>query len=274
MGKEKKRICLALGFVQAEDAITKIIDSNYKDKYEIVQNVRSKEALFDTIRREKYDVVILREDLSGNTDLIDIFKTIRSSSNNTQIIFFMNKRNNGDPFFIELFLFNIYDFVILPNIKLDEVFSFLEKPRQFGEIVNLLPLRAERIRNLIIEANKNLKAPLQLDEDGDIDEVFDINLNKNSNKKQEPEVIVKEVIKYIEKPIIREIIKEVPVPTPGYIPEQEVVTKEPEVIEKNSIQEEKINTSRDLESALNSLENESKIESTINNSIEDEEDDI
>ena len=101
----KKRICLALGFVQAEDAITKIIDTKYHSKYEIVQNVRSKEALLDAINKEKYDVILLREDLPGNVDLIDIFKIIRTSAFKTQIIFLMNERQNGDPFFIELFMF-------------------------------------------------------------------------------------------------------------------------------------------------------------------------
>lgn len=205
----KKRICLALGFVTAEDAITKIIDNRYRTKYEIAQNVRSKEALLDTILKEKYEIIILREDLPGNTDLIEILKTIRSENENTQIIFFMNNRQNGDPFFIELFLFNIYDFVVLPNIKLDEVFGFLENPRKFKDIVRYLPIRPERTRNLIIEANKDLKAPLKMDKDGDVDEVFDISIGKNKNN-SEPQI--KEIIKYVEKPIVREIIKEVPVP--------------------------------------------------------------
>lgn len=209
MENKKKRICLALGYVQAEDAITKIIETNYHQKYEIVQNVRSKEALYETINKEKYDVIMLREDLPGNVDLIDIFKVIRTSAFNTQIIFLMNERQNGDPFFIELFLFNVFDFVILPNIKLDEIFGFLEKPRFFRDIVRFMPIRAERVRNLIIEANKDLKAPLKVDEEGDVDEVLDINIGKKAST---PEVQVKEVIKYVEKPVIREIIKEVPVP--------------------------------------------------------------
>ena len=159
MARDRKRICLALSNVGAEDAIIKVVNNKFSNIYEIAENVRSKEALITAINKEKFDVLILREDLTGNTDLIELFKQIRSDNNDLQIIFLMNNRENGDPFYIELFLFNIYDFVVLPNIKLDDIFDFLAKPRKFNEVIRFLPVRAERIRNLIVEANNDLKSP-------------------------------------------------------------------------------------------------------------------
>lgn len=181
--KDKKRICLALANVAAEDAIMKVIQSKFSDKYEIAENVRSREALLSAINREKFDCLIMREDLNGNVDLIDLFKTIRSGNNNMQIIFLMTARENGDPFFVELFLFNIYDFIVLPDIRLDEIFGYLSKPRLFQDILRFLPIRAERIRNLIVEANDDMKAPAKLNEDGDIDEVFTVKVKQNQNQR-------------------------------------------------------------------------------------------
>lgn len=189
MARDRKRICLALSNVGAEDAIIKVVNNKFSNVYEIAENVRSKEALITAINKEKFDVLILREDLTGNTDLIELFKQIRSDNNDLQIIFLMNNRENGDPFYVELFLFNIYDFVVLPNIKLDDIFDFLAKPRKFNEVIRFLPVRAERIRNLIVEANNDLKSPEKVNEDDDIDEIFTVNIkskpqnqpNQNNN---------------------------------------------------------------------------------------------
>lgn len=182
MTKERKRICLALAHVDAEDAIIKVIANRFSNDYEIAENVRSKEALISAIHKEKFDCLIVREDLTGNIDLIDLFKTIRAENDNMQIIFLMNNRENGDPFFIELFVFNIYDFMILPDISLDDIFGFLRSPRKFRDVLRYLPLRAERTRTLIIEANNIMKEPPKLSEDGDVDEIITVNLKK----KEEP----------------------------------------------------------------------------------------
>lgn len=261
MEKNKKRICLALELVKAEDAISKVINSKYNTKYEITQNVRSKEALYDTVNKEKYDVIILREDLSGNIDLIDVFKAIRASSEDAQIIFFMKPRENGDPFFIEMFLFNIFDFIVLPNIKLEDIFNFLEHPRAFRDILRYLPIRAQRTRNLIIEANKDLQAPLKVDKEGDIDEVISVNVgNKKeeiANIPKEEQVVVKEVVKYIEKPIIKEIIREVPVPI-EQIPQ--------EIVKESSIETEPISN---LELPSSNLVEDIKLRNEQNNKTQE-----
>lgn len=185
MARDKKRICLALSNVNAEDAIMKVVNEKFSSSYEIVENVRSKEALISAINKEKFDCIILREDLTGNIDLIELFKQIRMGNNDLQIIFFMKSRENGDPFYIEMFLFNIYDFIVLPDIKLDDIFNFLAHPRQFSDVLRFLPARAERIRNLIIEANTNLKTPPKINEDGDVDEVFTVHVKDNKAVQKE-----------------------------------------------------------------------------------------
>lgn len=276
--KGKKRVCLALGFVQAEDAISKIISEKYENKLEIVQNVRSKESLLDTVTKEKFEIIILREDLPGNIDLIEILKTIKSSAEDTQIIFFMNNRQNGDPFFIELFLFNIYDFVVLPNIRLDEVFGFIENPRSFKEIVRFLPTRPERIRNLTIEANNNMKAPLKMDKDGDIDEILDINIplvSRSELPKEAPLPPIAEVKQLVNEEVIAEnshiISKEVSAPLitespSSEINSEEVNTESKKVIDNTNKSEEKFK--KEYNSNLNKIE---EVELILD---DDEEDDI
>lgn len=281
--KGKKRVCLALGFVQAEDAISKIISEKYENKLEIVQNVRSKESLLDTVTKEKFEIIILREDLPGNIDLIEILKTIKSSAEDTQIIFFMNNRQNGDPFFIELFLFNIYDFVVLPNIRLDEVFGFIENPRSFKEIVRFLPTRPERIRNLTIEANNNMKAPLKMDKDGDIDEILDINIplvSRSELPKEAPLPPITEVKQLVNEEVIAEnshiISEEVSAPLITESPSSEINSEEmvpdvvntesKKVIDNTNKSEEKFK--KDYNSNLNKIE---EVELILD---DDEEDDI
>lgn len=281
--KGKKRVCLALGFVQAEDAISKIISEKYENKLEIVQNVRSKESLLDTVTKEKFEIIILREDLPGNIDLIEILKTIKSSAEDTQIIFFMNNRQNGDPFFIELFLFNIYDFVVLPNIRLDEVFGFIENPRSFKEIVRFLPTRPKRIRNLTIEANNNMKAPLKMDKDGDIDEILDINIplvSRSELPKEAPLPLIAEVKQLVNEEVIAEnshiISKEASTPLITESPSSEINSEEivpdvvntesKKVIDNTNKSEEKFK--KEYNSNLNKIE---EVELILD---DDEEDDI
>ena len=258
MTREKKRICLALSNVGAEDAIMKRISSNFSNRYEVVENVRSKEGLISALNKEKFDVLILREELTGNIDLIDLFKMIRQGNEDLQIIFFMNSRENGDPFFIEMFLFNIYDFVVLPNISLDDVFGFLNKPRKFKDIIRFLPTRAERIHNLIVQANNNMKLPPKLAEDGDIDEVFTVNINK-------PRPTPVPVPRPTPAPVMPE---RKPMPTPAPIAKPETVQPPVSTEEKN-----KNESSANLTMQINLPQSAKPKEIGIDNSMVEEDDD-
>lgn len=147
-----EKILLAVGYRQLEEYLEKQL----KKEYIFVGTTVYREGVLRAVGQKNPDIIILRETLEGNENIMTIIYEIRSMYPKTRIVFLAGKREPGDVFLAALVNYGVYDILYGGNIKASEVISLIRKPNQYADIKHLhpMPILDEKSNKMIFQAPK------------------------------------------------------------------------------------------------------------------------
>lgn len=124
------KILLGINHKNTEDSIK----SALKDQYLCVGTATYKEAIMPLLKSNNVDVLIIRDTLSGSTDILKLIEDIRIESPNTRIVFISKLRDKNDIFLSTLVSYGIYDIINKDVVPLQEIISHVLSPRTFRDV--------------------------------------------------------------------------------------------------------------------------------------------
>ena len=98
-----------------------------------------KEGALQGIKDYHPDVVILREGLQGNMDVLDLIYKIRLESSNTRIIFITKTREVGDAFLATTVQMGVYDLIVGDKISVKDLLKKIVHPTRFVDVAHYIP---------------------------------------------------------------------------------------------------------------------------------------
>lgn len=132
---DKKTIFLALGHVELENYLKQNVDKDYDFLGETVY----REGILKTIRtlNKIPDILIIRETLPGNTDIMEIVYEIRKEFPKTRIIFLAGDRSVGDKLLKALVDCGVYDILYGASLYAPDIITLIYNPNSFKDVAYL-----------------------------------------------------------------------------------------------------------------------------------------
>lgn len=125
-----QKLLLAINQKDAE----KEIQEKLKDNFLCVAAVPYREAIFQHLKEQQIDVLIIRETLEGGIPVEELIDRIRNESPRTRIVFISRHREKKDAFLADLVNFGIYDIINKDQVSIDEIVSYVRDPRTFRDV--------------------------------------------------------------------------------------------------------------------------------------------
>lgn len=126
-----KKVLLAIGSEDAE----KVIQQKLPKEFKVVGVAIYKEQVLNMLKQHpNIDVLLLRENILGNIDVLNLVYTIRTDYPNTRIVIMTGQREVGDAFLSTLVNYSVYDILIGYSARIDEVISYIKTPRTFSDV--------------------------------------------------------------------------------------------------------------------------------------------
>lgn len=136
------KIYLAVGNEGVENYIKSqkpLLEKMLNDTVNFVGVTVYKEGALQGIKDYHPDVVILREGLQGNIDILDLIYKIRLESSNTRIVFITKSREVGDAFLAATVQMGIYDLIIGDKISVKDLLKKIVHPTKFVDVAHYIP---------------------------------------------------------------------------------------------------------------------------------------
>ena len=131
-----EKILLAVGFRQLEE----FLEKQLKKEFQFVGSTVYREGVIRAIGQKKPDIVIIRETLAGNENIMSIVYEIRSKFPKTRIIFIAGKREPGDELLATLVNYGVYDILQGEKIQANQIISLIRKPNEYKDVKHLQPV--------------------------------------------------------------------------------------------------------------------------------------
>lgn len=131
-----EKILLAVGFRQLED----FLEKQLKKEYIFVGTTVYREGIIRAIGQKNPDVVIIRETLEGNENILSIIYEIRTKFPKMRVVFIAGKREPGDALLATLVNYGIYDILQGEKIRAQEVVALIRKPNEYKNVQHLQPV--------------------------------------------------------------------------------------------------------------------------------------
>lgn len=131
-----KKILLAVGHKQLED----YLKLQLENEYEFIGTVVYKEGILNAVKQKNPDIVIVRETLPGNSNIMSIIYEIRANFQNVRIIFLAGNREPGDELLATLVSYGIYDILYGENIPAQQIISLVKKGNLYKDVKHLQPV--------------------------------------------------------------------------------------------------------------------------------------
>lgn len=126
------RIIFALNLREAENAILKQLGEDV----EVVFTATYREALINALPDRQADILILRDQLKGETPMIKMIQDIRQEYSEMRIIFIAGDRKRGDKEIAQIVGLGIYDIICKDSLSISEIISRCRTPRLFRDVSN------------------------------------------------------------------------------------------------------------------------------------------
>ena len=131
-----KRILLALGVKDFEKALKHRLSGN---EYQIVGEAIYRESVVKKIKETAADILIIRESLTGNKDILELITQIRTTFQNVRIIFIASKkRKPGDALLAYIASYGVYD-ILIGDILIDALIDIIVNPRTLKDASIFMP---------------------------------------------------------------------------------------------------------------------------------------
>ncbi|WPS85478.1 AAA family ATPase (plasmid) [Brevibacillus halotolerans] len=130
-----EKVLLAVGFRQLEDYLQKKL----RKEFVFTGVTTYRDGVIRAIGQTTPDVVVIRETLHGNENILDIVYEVRTKFHNVRIIFVAGKREPGDALLATLVNYGVYDILYGEKILSDEIIRLLRKPNEYKDVRHLQP---------------------------------------------------------------------------------------------------------------------------------------
>lgn len=125
-----------------------------QSEYNFIGDVVYKEGIVGGIESHVPDIVIVRETLPGNANMMSIIYDIRARFQETRIIFLAGNRKPGDAFLSALVSYGVYDILYGENILARDIIGLIEVANTYSNVKHLqpIPLLDEDSNKILFEA--------------------------------------------------------------------------------------------------------------------------
>jgi cellulose biosynthesis protein BcsQ len=130
-----EKVLLAVGFRQLEDYIQKSL----KNEFLFVGVTTYRDGVIRQIGQTCPDIIVIRETLHGNENILDIVYEIRTKFHGVRIVFVARKREPGDALLSTLVSYGIYDILHGEKIPANEIIRLLRKANGYKDVQHLQP---------------------------------------------------------------------------------------------------------------------------------------
>lgn len=231
-----EKVLLAVGFRQLEDYLQKKL----KNEFKFVGVTTYRDGVIRSIGQTMPDIVVIRETLHGNENILDIVYEIRTKFHNVRVVFVAGKREPGDALLATLVSYGVYDILYGEKIPSDEIIRLLRKPNEYKDVQHLQPkpVLDERKNKVLFqtpdvltvekEVIKEVVKEVYID-NGKDEEKKNVSPSDSATPHGSKETEDKVVEKIVEKVVI---VKE---PTPSETPTEKPSFKQEEPKEKSGI---------------------------------------
>lgn len=201
-----QKILLAVGFRQLEEYLEKQL----RKEFVFVGSTVYREGVIRAIGQKNPDIVILRETLDGNENIMSIVYEIRTKYPKIRLVFIAGKREPGDALLSTLVSYGIYDILHGEKVKAQDVIRLIRKPNEYKDVQHLQPkpVLDEKKNQVLFETPdvllkekeivKEIVKEVYLDNGADdepVDEENKVHLEKEPKEPKEPKE--KKVLKTI-----------------------------------------------------------------------------
>lgn len=182
-----QRILLALGVKNFEAALKTRMNN---DEYIIVGEAIYKEAIFKAIKETAPNIIILRESLPGNTDILELITDIRRKHNQIRIIFIASsERKPGDPLLAYIASYGIYD-ILQGDILIDSLIDLIKHPHTIADAYIYMPdAKFDSNKDVPVFKTKEILVPEQEIEDAKRRKIKKTNNNYSGVQYYSPELL-------------------------------------------------------------------------------------
>lgn len=125
-----KKIMLAVGHKLFEEELIKKL----KDQYSFTGIATYREAILGEAVRHNPDIIVIRENLAGSSNISDIVYSLREKVPSARIILISTDRQAGDEFLATLVAYGVYDIIVGTKINLSSLVDLIKKPNTFSDI--------------------------------------------------------------------------------------------------------------------------------------------
>ena len=136
------KVYLAVGNEGVEKYIKSqkpLLEKMLNDTVNFVGVTVYKEGALQGIKDYHPDVVVLREGLQGNIDILDLIYKIRLESSNTRVIFITKTREVGDAFLAATVQMGVYDLIVGDKISVKDLLKKIVHPTKFIDVAHYIP---------------------------------------------------------------------------------------------------------------------------------------
>lgn len=130
-----KKVLLAVGFRQLEEYIEKQL----RKEFLFVEPTTYREGVIRNVGQRNPDIIVIRETLSGNENILSIVYELRQRYSNKRIIFIGGNREAGDALLASLVSMNVFDILYGKKVKAQDIIALIRKPNEYKDVQNLQP---------------------------------------------------------------------------------------------------------------------------------------
>lgn len=127
-----RKMLLAIGSSAAEDRLKN--NRELASEYSFTNIATHKDSILSIAKKEKPDVILIKETLGGNADILNIIFTLRSEVPNARIIFMTSPKNPGDQLMNSLVSCGVYDILAASTFSITSIIEAVKKPKTFGDV--------------------------------------------------------------------------------------------------------------------------------------------
>ncbi|MDU5080531.1 hypothetical protein [uncultured Tissierella sp.] len=152
-----EKVLLGIGMEDAEELLKDAIKRN-NPNHIVCDDViihKGREHILDKIKNNNPTVVILRESLKGNDDILQTIYLIKKHFD-TRIIFIAKNRKPGDKLLATLVGYSVFDILMGTNILIEEIAKLVDKQSTIKDVIHLLPrLKDDNYDELLFESEED-----------------------------------------------------------------------------------------------------------------------
>lgn len=135
------KIYFALGHQQLEDYIKSskpLLEKQLQDTIQFTGTALYREGILKNIENNPPDIILLREGLSGSTNISELVYQIRMKYPRIRIIFIAGDRNAGDPLLSTMVNYGIYDILVGSRVNAKDMLRKICKPSTLADVSFLI----------------------------------------------------------------------------------------------------------------------------------------